>query len=145
MKTSQEIATMIKNQASSKNITIKKMLSDCKLSINTLSSMQSGGCYPRLEAITKIADYLDIPLDYLVGRTDKLEVQTNNSNSTITGNNIVNGNVSNSSNVNTATANTTTLDETAEQVLSAFQSMTLADKAKVITLIAELTEKNKTA
>lgn len=50
------------------------MLSDCDLSINTLSSMQAGGYYPRLEAITKIADYLDVSIDYLLGRTDKPEI-----------------------------------------------------------------------
>ena len=26
--------------------------------------------YPRLEALTKIADYLDCSVDYLLGRTD---------------------------------------------------------------------------
>lgn len=50
------------------------MLSDCNLSVNTLSSMQSGGYYPRLEAIAKIADYLDCSVDYLLGRTDIVEV-----------------------------------------------------------------------
>lgn len=69
MKTSQELANIIKELAKSKNITVGKMLSDCNLSINTLSSMQSGGYFPRLEAIVKIADYLDCSLDYLLGRT----------------------------------------------------------------------------
>ena len=50
------------------------MLSDCDLSVNTLSSMQSGGYYPRLEAIARIADYLDCSVDYLLGRTEKPEV-----------------------------------------------------------------------
>ena len=71
---SHNIATIIKERAKSKKISIGKMLSDCDLSINTLSSMQAGGYYPRLEAITKIADYLDVSIDYLLGRTDKPEV-----------------------------------------------------------------------
>ena len=74
MNNSQEVAKTIKSFAKSKNITIGRMLSDCELSINTLSSMQSGGYYPRLEAISKIADYLDCSVDYLLGRTDKPEV-----------------------------------------------------------------------
>ena len=57
---SQEIAILIKSIAKSKKITIKQMLSDCKLSVNTLSSMQAGGYYPRLDDIFKIADYLDL-------------------------------------------------------------------------------------
>ena len=70
MHNSQELANMIKKYAKSKNTTVGKMLSDCGLSINTLSSMQSGGYYPRVEAICKIADYLDCSVDYLLGRTD---------------------------------------------------------------------------
>ncbi|MDE6781277.1 MAG: hypothetical protein K2J40_07450 [Ruminococcus sp.] len=70
MKNPQEIAMSIKETAKSKDITIKKMLTDCDLSINTLSSMQSGGFFPRLEAINKIADYLGVSIDFLLGRTD---------------------------------------------------------------------------
>ena len=74
MNTSQELAIMIKELAKSKKIAIGKMLSECELSINTLSSMQSGGYYPRLEAIAKIADYLDCSVDYLLGTTDNPEI-----------------------------------------------------------------------
>lgn len=70
----QEMASVIKSFAKVKGVAIKQMLNDCQLGINTLSSMQSGGYYPRLEAIVKIADYLDVSLDYLVGRTDKPEI-----------------------------------------------------------------------
>lgn len=42
------------------------MLSDCGLSINTLSTMQAGGSYPRMETIVKIAEYLDCSVDYLL-------------------------------------------------------------------------------
>lgn len=74
MNNSQEVANLIKRLAKLKKIAVGKMLSDCGLSINTLSSMQSGGYYPRVEAITKIADYLDCSVDYLLGRTDEPEV-----------------------------------------------------------------------
>ena len=60
MNDSQEIAILIKSIAKSKKITIKQMLSDCQLSVNTLYSMQDGGYYPRLDDIFKIADYLDL-------------------------------------------------------------------------------------
>jgi transcriptional regulator with XRE-family HTH domain len=32
--------------------------------------MQNGGYYPHLEAIARIADYLDVSVDYLLGRTN---------------------------------------------------------------------------
>ena len=74
MNNSQEVAITIKELAKKQKITLKELLSKCELSINTLSSMQSGGYYPRIESIVKIADYLDCSVDYLLGRTDKPEV-----------------------------------------------------------------------
>lgn len=76
MKNSQEVAKTIKLLAKQNKIAVGKMLSDCGLSINTLSSMQSGGFYPRVEAIVKIADYLDCSVDYLLGRTDVPEINS---------------------------------------------------------------------
>ena len=73
MNNSQELANLIKSIAKSKKIPIGKMLKDCELSINTLSSMQSGGYYPRLEAVCKIAEYLDCSIDFLLGRTEVLQ------------------------------------------------------------------------
>ncbi len=71
MRNSQDVAIAIKEIAKKKKIPIKKMLEDCGLSVNTLSTMQSGGCYPRIESIIKIADYLSCSIDYLLGRTDE--------------------------------------------------------------------------
>ncbi len=68
MYNSQEVANVIKALAKERNITIGKMLADLDLSINTMSSMQSGGFYPRVESLAKIADYLGVSVDYLLGR-----------------------------------------------------------------------------
>ncbi len=68
MYNSQEVANVIKALAKERNITIGKMLSDLDLSINTMSSMQSGGFYPRVESLAKIADYLGVSVDCLLGR-----------------------------------------------------------------------------
>ena len=65
---SSDVANRIKTIAKEKNISILTMLADCGLSKNTLSSMQSGGSWPRLDTILKIADYLDISMDELLGR-----------------------------------------------------------------------------
>lgn len=74
MHNSQEVANRIKLIAKEKNIAVGKMLSDCDLSKNALSSMQSGGFLPRLENIIKIADYLDCSVDYLLGRSTVVEL-----------------------------------------------------------------------
>ena len=79
MYNSQEVANKIKTVAKAQSVTIGQMPSDCSLGVNTLSSMQSGGYYPRLEAICKIADYLNVSVDYLLGRTDIPTVSSANS------------------------------------------------------------------
>ncbi len=74
MHNSQDVAITIKQLAKTKGISIGKLLSDCGLSKNTLASMQSGGYLPRAETIGRIADYLNCSIDYLMGRTDKPDI-----------------------------------------------------------------------
>lgn len=90
MKSSQEMALMIKEIAKSKKITVGQMLADCELSVNTLSTMQSKNYYPRLESLVKIADYLDVSVDYLLGQTENNSFNVGdmtNVNNNIMGNN----------------------------------------------------------
>lgn len=66
---SQEIASRIKLMAKSKGVSLKTMLSDCKLGINTVSQMSKGNDMLS-KNLARIADYLDCSVDYLLGRTD---------------------------------------------------------------------------
>ena len=96
MRNSQEVAKIIKLLAKSKNISIGKMLEDCEVSKNALSTMLSGGHLPRTENLVKIADYLDCSVDYLLGRVDTPNGTysiNNNTNINGTQNNVINGNV----------------------------------------------------
>lgn len=74
MYSTQKTVDYIKFIAKAKNISIGKMLSDCGLSKNALSSMQSRGSWLQANNLAKIADYLDCSVDYLLGRTDVVEV-----------------------------------------------------------------------
>lgn len=60
----------IKKLAKLKNIQIGKMLTECGLNKNALSSMQSRGSWLQANNLAKIADYLCVSVDYLLGRTD---------------------------------------------------------------------------
>lgn len=66
---SQEIANRIKSTAKSKKISLKILLSECELGINTISQMSKGNDMLS-KNLAKIADYLDCSVDYLLGRTD---------------------------------------------------------------------------
>ncbi len=104
----QNIAFVIKKTAKEKDISIKQLLDDCQLNINTISELSKGKQISYL-SFAKIADYLDVSVDYLLGRTEDPEKK---------------------------------YDATISQVAEAFSKLSFSDKAKVMNLIAELSEKN---
>ena len=104
----QNIAFVIKKTAKEKDISIKQLLDDCQLNINTISELSKGKQISYL-SFAKIADYLDVSVDYLLGREENPEKK---------------------------------YDATISQVAEAFSKLSFSDKAKVMNLIAELSEKN---
>ena len=89
MQNSQATAEKIKFLAKKQGISISKLLSDCKLNKNAIYTMQTEGYFPRIEAISKIADYLNCSIDDLVGRSNNQSINTGDitNNSGIIGNN----------------------------------------------------------
>lgn len=65
---SHNLAISIKNIAKKKNIIIKNMLSDLSLGSNTMSAMYHGKAIA-FDSLALIADYLDVSVDFLLGRT----------------------------------------------------------------------------
>ena len=68
MNNPQEVAKIIKEMLYRQGKTAAQLTETCGLSKNALSSMQSSGYLPRIENIVKIADYLGVSVDYLLGR-----------------------------------------------------------------------------
>ena len=67
------VAEVIKARAKQKGVILKDMLSELGLGSNTMSNMR----HNRMKApdrLARIADYLDCSVDYLLGRTDKPEI-----------------------------------------------------------------------
>lgn len=69
MYNSQEIAKKIKDIAKQQKKSTGKILEQCGLSKNALSSMNSG-FMPQLENLVKIADCLEVSVDALLGRKE---------------------------------------------------------------------------
>ena len=69
----QLIATRIKSTAKSQNKKMKDMLNTLGLGINLISQLANGSNITAVN-LAQIADYLDCSVDYLLGRTDKREV-----------------------------------------------------------------------
>ena len=72
MYNSQEVAERIKQLAKTKNIPVKTLLQETDLGANTMSNMKTS--MPKADNLAKIADYLGCSVDYLLGRTDTVEV-----------------------------------------------------------------------
>lgn len=69
-----QIANKIKQVCKSNKKTISKMLLDCDISKSFIYDMEKRNKSPSCDKVTRIADYLDCSVDYLLGRTDNPEI-----------------------------------------------------------------------
>ena len=76
MNSSQEIAGIIRVETKRNKINISKMLFDLNLGKNVMSHLDNGSML-KAESLFKIADYLDISIDYLLGRVENPNVSGN--------------------------------------------------------------------
>ena len=60
---------VIEAKLKEKKITAKKMLSDLNYSHSLITQWKNGNT-PSLDKITAIAEYLDVPVDYLLGNIE---------------------------------------------------------------------------
>ena len=74
MYNSQNLVENIKAIAKSKNILVKEMLTDCDLNVNALNQMSDKKGISSF-SLAKIADYLNVSIDYLLGRTCISEIE----------------------------------------------------------------------
>lgn len=107
---------------------------ELQIASGSMTSWKNGKL-PNGETLLKIANYLDVSVDYLLGRTD--EPQTINGNSIKTGD--INGD--NNANISTKEKNCTATDETVLELITVFKKLNFSDKAQVMSLVAELSNK----
>lgn len=64
----------IKELRNEQHITQLKMALDLNMSQNTISRYENGEREPGIAELIRIADYFQVSVDYLLGRTDKREM-----------------------------------------------------------------------
>lgn len=124
----QEIAIKIKNVAKERKIPIKILLDKCDLNINYISDLSKGND-TMISNIYKIADYLEVSIDYLLGRSEQPAQTINNQES------------NKGIQANTYNAGTGEIDETSKELLEQFRKLSLKNKGKIINEICEMAEK----
>ena len=60
----------LKELRQQKNISQLKLAMDLNMSQNTISRYETGERKPGISELILLADYFDVSIDYLVGRTD---------------------------------------------------------------------------
>ncbi|MDE6426173.1 MAG: helix-turn-helix domain-containing protein [Ruminococcus sp.] len=123
---------IIKQLCDENNITISKLCEMVTNSTGNLATWKKN--YMRSDYFQKIADYFQVSTDYLLGRT-----QEQKSANIKTGDN---KGYNNNSSVN-INSQPYKYDKTTIQVADVFQDLDIWDKAKVLSLIAELSKKNE--
>lgn len=73
MYTAQNLAERIKTRSKERDVLIRDMLTACNLNINAISQITDKKGLSSF-ALARIADYLDCSVDYLLGRTDRPDI-----------------------------------------------------------------------
>lgn len=60
----------LKELRSSKGLTMQQLGKEIGSTKGTISNLENGNKKPSLDMLIKLADYFNISIDYLVGRTD---------------------------------------------------------------------------
>lgn len=69
-----QTAEILKKLCKSKNITITELLTKCAIRKSLIYDMEKRDKTPSAEVLEQIADFLECSVDYLLGRTDVVEV-----------------------------------------------------------------------
>lgn len=131
MYNSLNIAENIKNTAKMKKVTVKCMLADLDLSVNTLQNMKTS--MPKSDTIARIADYLNCSVDYLLGRTDNPDG---------TGNNISQSNIAGNNNASINNASPAPVhDSVTDEFMKIFKELSFEDKAELMHSAVQMKKK----
>ena len=69
-----QTAGIIRALCKSKGIAVSTLLKDCGIRNSLIPDLETRNYTPSAHLLGKVADYLDVSVDYLLGRTDNPEV-----------------------------------------------------------------------
>ncbi|MDE7105470.1 MAG: helix-turn-helix domain-containing protein [Ruminococcus sp.] len=135
MYNSQETALRIKNIAKSKSISIAELQAKCGLGKNAISQLSDSQEGMKSKNIYMIAEYLDVSVDYLLGRTDSLDGYYNHISNVDTTINGTQENIIHSD---------STHDTMTEEFMKLFHKLSIEDKIVIMNLALEKTKETHT-
>jgi len=69
-----QVASLIKTLCKQNNITINSLIENCNLTKSFIYDMERRNKNPSADRLERIADYFNVSLDYLVGRTTNPQI-----------------------------------------------------------------------
>lgn len=124
-----KIAMNIKAIAKQKQISLKDLLAEVDLNINTISAMAKGREISCI-ALASIADKLDVSVDSLLGREENTNIHINSHNQTSVKDSTVQIN------------SESTADGIENEMIAQFRSLPFSSKVNVMNCIQKESEKN---
>lgn len=73
-----QIAKRIKSVCKKKQIPINKLLDECSLNKGFIYDLEKRNISPSCDKILKLSDYLEVSVDYLLGRTENTFIESSN-------------------------------------------------------------------
>lgn len=137
MNNSQTTAETIELLAKSKGVSVSKMLADLGMNKNALFTMKNSGYLPRVESLCKFAEYFNVSIDFLIGRSDKPDMNTT---VTQTGGFIESSPIS-VVNAPEKTAPVKELDEMTIELIRAFKALSFKDKMEIMNAVMKKSQK----
>ena len=131
-----QFAKNIKEICKEQGKSVSKMLSICGIRKSLIYDLEKRDWTPSISVAEQIADYLECSVDFLIGRTDNPKATYKNIHSS----NIVNVN-GNNGNYSPLTVNK--IPDENKELLELIQSLSLKQKANVITFIYKTVETEK--
>ena len=97
-----QTAERIKNLCKERKISITQVLLECGIVKSFIYDLEKRNSYPSCEKICILADYFNVPTDYLLGRTDNPNVigTSIDKSQTVSINRVISSNIGNISNGN---------------------------------------------
>lgn len=139
MNSSQQIADLIRVLVKKREFSVSKMLTEIGLGKNVMSHLDNGSMI-KADSLGKIADYLDVPVDYLLGKTNEPQINRTVTNNYIieAENSLVGGSITIKNGITSGESSDS--DELTSEMSRLFSALTVQEK---ISLIQSLCENDK--
>ncbi|MDE6424697.1 MAG: helix-turn-helix transcriptional regulator [Ruminococcus sp.] len=125
-----DVALRIREVAKKNDIVLRQMFEDIGLSKGTMDNLRTS--MPKADNLARIADYLDVSMDYLMGRTDEPNIKNNSNVITIRSGKA--SHINDINNIKLSKASSEDISEIAEMI----KELSLVQRSEIVLMIDKM-------